>query len=138
MSLQTRHKSGPPTAAFHRRLAAESVPKVKPYQEALAAAIESGDLAAEAEALQDVGGIYEERGLPQRALTYYQLALESYLERNDREGERVARFNLAEVFKTLGQSKDAEEQLRQVVALDEAISSPDLDEDRRELAEIQA
>ncbi len=125
-------------AAFHRRLAAESVPEVQPYQEALAAAIESGDLAAEAEALQDVGGIYGERGLPQRALTYYQLALESYLERNDREGERVARFNLAEVFKTLGQSKDAEEQLCQVVALDEAISSPDLDEDRRELAEIQA
>ena len=125
-------------AAFHRRLAAESVPEVKPYQEALAAAIESGDLAAEAEALQDVGHIYEERDLPQRALPYYQLALESYQERNDRDGERVARFNLAEVFKTLGQLREAEEQLRRVVALDEALGSPDLDEDRQALAEIQA
>ena len=125
-------------AAFHRQLAAESVPEVKPYHEALAIAIESGDLAAEAEALQDVGGIYGERGLPQRAQTYYQLALESYSDLNDREGERVARFNLTEVFKALGQLKEAEEQLRQVVALDEAIGSPDLDEDRRALAEMQA
>lgn len=125
-------------AAFHRQLAAESVPEVKPFQEALADAIESGDLAAEAEALQDAGGIYTERGLPQRALTYYRLALDSYLEREDREGERVARYNLAEVFKALGQLKDAEEQLRHVVALDAAIGSSDLDEDQRELAELHA
>lgn len=124
-------------AAFQRQLAAESVPEVKPYHEALAAAIESGDLAAESEALQDVGGIYAERGLPKRAQTYYQLALDSYLERNDREGERVARFNLAEVLKASGQLKEAEEQLRKVVALDAAIGSPDLDDDRRELAEVQ-
>ena len=125
-------------AAFQRQLAKESVPEVKPYHEALAAAIQSGNPAAEAEALQDVGGIYGERGLPNRALIYYQLALESYLERQDREGERVARFNLAGVYKELRQLGDAEEQLRRVVALDEAAGSPDLDEDRRELAEVQA
>lgn len=124
-------------AAFHRQLAAESVPEVKPYHEALAAAIESGDLTAEAEALQDVGGIYGERGLPQRAQTYYQLALESYLDLNDREGERVARYNLAEVLKAQGQFKEAEDQMRLVVALDESTGSPDLDEDRRVLAELE-
>jgi tetratricopeptide (TPR) repeat protein len=124
-------------ASFHRALALRSVPEVRPYQEALAMAIESGDLAVEAEALQDLGGIYAERGVHAEALIYYTLAVACCVERKDREGERVARFNLAEVHKTMKDYAEAEEQLRQVVALDEAVDSPDLEADRGELREMQ-
>ena len=123
-------------AAFHRKLAAESVPAIKPYQEALAKTIEARDAEAEAEALQDLGNAYEERGLHDRAKTYYQLALTSYLERKDQEGERTARFNLAGVHQAAGEFKEAAEQLALVVALDEATDSPELEADRAALAEV--
>ncbi len=125
-------------AAFQLQVAKTSNPDMVSYHETLVKAYQSGNQAAVAEAMDELADAYEDRGEHQMALGYYEDAARLYVQTGDREGERVARFNLAEVFKTLGQLKDAEEQLRQVVALDEAIGSPDLDEDQRELAEIKA
>ncbi len=133
---QAAYRAG--RAAFERQEAKQSVPEVKPYREALAAAFESGDADAQAEALQELGGVYADRGLPQKALTCYREALTSYRDRNDQEGERVARFNIAMIHKALGELERAEEELLAVVSLDEATNSPDLASDRDELAQVQA
>ena len=56
----------------------------------------------------------------------------------DKGGESVTRYNVAMVFVYMHRLADAEEQLQQVVALDEAIQRPDLESDREMLARVRA
>jgi hypothetical protein len=70
-------------------------------------------------------------------LGYYEDAAKLYIQTGDPEGERVARFNIAVLQRTLGDLAAAEEQLCRVVALDEATNNPDLDNDSEELAHVQ-
>ncbi len=124
-------------AAFERQQAKKTLPEIRPYRAALAVAFESGDADAQAEALQDLGDAYSRLSLPQNALACYQEALASYRGRNDQEGERVARFNIAMIHKEIGDLQEAEEGLLAVVALDEACASPDLASDRGILSDVQ-
>jgi hypothetical protein len=55
----------------------------------------------------------------------------------DRWGESLTRYNMAMVCRDLDDLASAEEQLRQVVAFDEAIGHPDLASDSAALARIQ-
>ena len=73
-----------------------------------------------------------------RALEYHAQALPLRRQVGDRWGERITRFNLARVHAALGDLDEAEAQLGEVVALDEALGHPDLAADRAALARIQA
>ena len=69
---------------------------------------------------------------------YYEEALPLSRQVGDRFGESVTRFNIAMVFVDLGRLAEAEEQLEIVVQIDEAVRHPDLESDRRELAQVRA
>ena len=81
--------------------------------------------------------MYCDLGEKQQALEYYGQALPLSHQVGDRWQESITRYNMAMVFEALGDLAQAEEQLRQVVALDEAIGHPDLESDRAQLARIQ-
>jgi DNA-binding SARP family transcriptional activator/tetratricopeptide (TPR) repeat protein len=68
------------------------------YGHALQAARQSGDVAAEAAALNGMGGISFMKGHPREAAGHYEAALERYRQCGDREGE-------ARVFRNLGNSE---------------------------------
>ncbi len=135
---RTQTRQAATLAAFELAMVKESVPDMTSYHEVLVKACGSGDKSAQAEALDELAGAYEDRGESQRALGYYRDATEIYVEIGDREGERIARFNAAMLQKALGDLAGAEEQLRRLVVLDEARGGADLDSDRQELAAVQA
>ena len=124
-------------AVFQLRVAKTSNPDMVSYHETLVRAYQSDDRAAVAEAMDELAGAYEDCGENQMALGYYEDAARLYIQTGDPEGERVARFNIAALQRTLGDLAAVEEQLCRVVALDEATNSPDLDNDSEELAQVQ-
>ena len=73
-----------------------------------------------------------------KALKYYEQALPVYRQVGDRWGESITRHNLAMVYEALGDLQRAEDELRIVVALDEAIEHPDLASDRAALERVRA
>ncbi len=107
------------------------------YQQALPLRRQVGDRGGEAATLTNIGRVYSDLGNKQQALVYFEQALPLFRQVGDRWGENVARSNVAKVNEALGDLAGAEEQLRQVVAIDEAIGHPDLESDRAELARIQ-
>jgi tetratricopeptide (TPR) repeat protein/transcriptional regulator with XRE-family HTH domain len=65
------------------------------YHHALQAARRTGDLAAEAEALNGLGGIRNRQGKFREAADYFRAALERHRQRGDRLGEARLLYNLA-------------------------------------------
>jgi Tfp pilus assembly protein PilF len=49
----------------------------------------------------------------------------------------TTRYNLAMIYRAQGRLREAVEELKQVVALDEVVQSPDLESDRAVLAQVQ-
>lgn len=125
-------------AAAYRKSANESVPEIEPFYDALADVVERGDGAGEAEAWDDLAEAYGGRGLPARAANCYGTAAICYQDLEDQEGERVARYNRAQALQELEEWREAEAELVQVVALDEATDSPELETDRAELEAVRA
>ena len=108
------------------------------YAEALPLSRQVGDRSGEAATLNNIGLVYDALGEKEKALGYYEEALPLSRQVGDRFGESVTRFNIAMVFVDLGRLAEAEEQLEIVVQIDEAVRHPDLESDRRELAQVRA
>jgi tetratricopeptide (TPR) repeat protein len=88
--------------------------------------------------LSHIGSVYADTGEPARALEPYQRARSLYEAVGDRAGERTTRYNIAMVYRMQGHLEEAVDELRQVVALDAQVHSPDLAVDRALLAQVQA
>ena len=88
--------------------------------------------------LNNIGLVYSALGDKPKALDYYEQALPLRRQVGDRWGESVTRFNMAMVFAYMGDLARAEDELRQVVAIDETVGHPDLASDRAALAQVQA
>jgi len=56
----------------------------------------------------------------------------------ERAGESVTRYNMAMIYRDQGKLREAVEELRQVVALDEQVHSRDLESDSAVLAQVEA
>jgi hypothetical protein len=80
---------------------------------------------------------YHNTGQLEQALVYYQQSLPIRVEVGDRAGERVTRYNLAMIYWDQGKRREAMEELKQVVQLDELVQSPNLESDRAVLAQLQ-
>jgi hypothetical protein len=70
-------------------------------------------------------------------LGYYQQALPICVEVGYRAGERVTRHNLAMLYRAQGKLREAVEELKQVVELNELVQSPNLESDQAVLAQVQ-
>ncbi|MGI9180958.1 MAG: tetratricopeptide repeat protein, partial [Longimicrobiaceae bacterium] len=108
------------------------------YEQALPIREEVGDRAGLATTLSNLGLVYNSLGQRQKALEYYEQALPIQEEVGDRAGEAVTRFNIAIVYRQEGRLAEAVVQLRRVVELDELVQSPDLEQDRAILAQLEA
>jgi tetratricopeptide (TPR) repeat protein len=98
----------------------------------------TGNTAGEIIVLNNIGAIHEDLGDAQQALTYYNRALPLAMEAGDQLRESVTRFNIAMIHVNMGELDKAEEQMVKVVALDEALGHPDLEDDSRLLEQIRA
>lgn len=85
------------------------------YTHALQAARQSGDLAAEAAALNGLGGIGVARGRPQAAAEYYRAALERYQQCGDRAGQATVSLNLGNTEHGLHNLESAASYCRQSI-----------------------
>ena len=83
------------------------------YSHALPAARRSGDLAAEAEALNGLGAIAGGKGQFREAVGHYQAALERYRQRGDRAGEARVLHNLGNTEHELNDHRSAAGYYRQ-------------------------
>lgn len=107
------------------------------YEQALPLRREAGDTCGEAITLHNIGGIYETRGDAKGALAYFDQALPIFLAVGDPQREAVTRLHIAMAAAALGELARAEEEMKIVVAIDEAANHPDLPNDRAALAEIR-
>jgi DNA-binding SARP family transcriptional activator/tetratricopeptide (TPR) repeat protein len=89
------------------------------YSRALQAARQSGDIAAEAEALNGLGGIDMVRGHPQAAADNYRAALERYQLCGDRAGQARASLNLGGIEHQLHNLQSAASYCRQAITASE-------------------
>ena len=108
------------------------------YEEALPLQRQVGDKSGEATTLNNIGMVYDALGEKGKALAYFSEALPLRRQVGDIWGESVTRFNMGMVYADQGKLAEAEKQLKQVVAIDEAVGHPDLESDRAALARIQA
>jgi DNA-binding SARP family transcriptional activator/tetratricopeptide (TPR) repeat protein len=86
------------------------------YQHALQAARRSGDLAAEAAALNNLGGIGAVRGRPHDAAGNYRAALACYQRCGDRAGQAMASLGLGSTEHQLHNLRSAAEHCRHAIA----------------------
>ncbi|HEU0077797.1 MAG TPA: tetratricopeptide repeat protein, partial [Longimicrobiaceae bacterium] len=87
--------------------------------------------------LNSIGSVYDNLGQRDKALQYYELALPIRQEVGDRSGEAVTRFNIAMILRRQGELERSIAELRCVVALDELVQHPDLEQDRAVLAKVE-
>lgn len=85
------------------------------YTHALQAARQSGDLVAEAAALNGLGGIGVARGHPKAAAGYYRAALERYQQCGDRAGQATVSLNLGSTEHGLHNLESAASYCRQAI-----------------------
>jgi hypothetical protein len=107
-------------------------------QQALPLRREAADVRGEAITLHNIGGVYEGLHDPQGALHYFDQALPLFCTLEDRWRESVTRLHIAMAAAALGDLARAEEEMKIVVAIDEATGHPDLANDRAGLAEIRS
>ncbi len=108
------------------------------YERAFPIMQEVGDRSGEAVMLNNIGGVYDTLGQRENALQYYERTLPIQQEVGDRSGEAVTRFNIAMILRRQGELERSVAELRRVVALDEIVQHPDLEKDRKVLAEVEA
>lgn len=108
------------------------------FQQALPILQTVGDRRTEAVTLSNLGMILEHKGERGRALDLYRQALSIQQAVGDRGSEAVIRFHIASIHRKEGGLREAVAELRQVVELDAAVQHPDLESDRRLLAEVEA
>ena len=70
-------------------------------------------------------------------MVYYKQALVLRRQLGIRRGERNTCYNMAKIYRSLGDLAEAEQLLQRTVELDEAIGHPDLTRDRAMLEQVQ-
>jgi len=142
LSRQTLQLGATPTTLTYLaralRVLGDGHEALRLYREALHMYDEAGDRAGLATTLSNIGVVYNSLGQQTEALAYYAKALPIREEIGDRAGESVTRYNIAMLYRAQGQLQEAVHALRQVVALDEQVHSPDLEADRAMLAQVEA
>ena len=108
------------------------------YEQSLAIRQEIGDRAGEGTTLNNISQIYKARGDYAAALKYLEQSLVIRREIGDRAGEAVTSWNIGMIYKDQGDLAQAEQYMARTVELDEAIGHPDLESDRKILAELRA
>jgi tetratricopeptide (TPR) repeat protein len=108
------------------------------YQQALSISRQLGNRTGEAVTRLAIGKVYDTLGDKRKALDFYKQAVDTVHLLGDRWHESTGRFNIAKIYEELGDWAKAEEQLTIVVALDEAVSHPNLAGHRAALERIQA
>jgi tetratricopeptide (TPR) repeat protein len=112
-----RHATGLAATLFRYLISGSHLPEAHTiYRNALHAARLSGDLAAEAGALNGLGGIAVMKGQARDAAGHYQAALERYRRCGDRAGEARALHNLGITDKELHNYHAAVGYYRQAIA----------------------
>ncbi|WPD23643.1 MAG: tetratricopeptide repeat protein [Candidatus Electrothrix scaldis] len=99
---------------------------------------ETGGKAEEGTLLNNISQIYDARGEYDTALKYLEQSLVISKEIGDRAGEAVTSWNIGMIYKDQGDLSKAEQYMARTVEIDEAIGHPDLESDRKELAELRA
>jgi tetratricopeptide (TPR) repeat protein len=108
------------------------------FQRALPILQAVGDRHTEAITRSNLGLILESLGEVDRAMELYREALSIHQAVNNRGGEALTRFKLAVMYREAGRLEETVAELRQVVELETAVQHPDLEHDRRFLAEVEA
>jgi DNA-binding SARP family transcriptional activator/Flp pilus assembly protein TadD len=90
------------------------------HGQALRAARQVGDRAAEAAALRNLGVTYGQQGQPDEAITHYRGALELLKELDDPIGEARTRTNLGNILRACARYEEAAELHREALAVFEA------------------
>ncbi len=108
------------------------------YKKALPIYQQVGDLGGAAITLNNIGRLYAKLGNQQAAITFYNHAISIYQQINDRRGERMVHYHLAIAYKELGGRTEIINELRIVVELGEAIGHPNVEMNRKELAQVEA
>jgi DNA-binding SARP family transcriptional activator/tetratricopeptide (TPR) repeat protein len=114
------HATGMAATLFRYLISGSHLPEAQTvYSRSLQAARQSGDLAAEAEALNGLGGIGMIRGHPQAAAENYRAALERYQQCGDRAGQARATLNLGGIEHQLHNLRSAASYCRQAITASE-------------------
>ena len=90
---------------------------IEKYQEASALFRAVGDKKEEADALSNVGAIYESLGDKQKAIEFFEQALPLRREAGDRPGEAVTLNNFGVAYRSLGEMQKALEYYQQSLAV---------------------
>jgi tetratricopeptide (TPR) repeat protein/transcriptional regulator with XRE-family HTH domain len=111
-----RHATSLARALFRYLITRSDLPEADTvYAHALQAARQSGDLVAEAAALNGLGGIGVARGHPKAAAEYYRAALECYQQCGDRAGQAIVSLNLGSTEHGLHNLESAASYCRQAI-----------------------
>jgi len=108
------------------------------FEQALSILRAVADRRGEAVTVNNIAQAYESLGKAERALELYQQALPTLHEVGDRFSEATTRFNIAMLYRTNNRLENAVAELRQVIDLEAAMQHPDLERDRRVLAQVEA
>jgi DNA-binding SARP family transcriptional activator/tetratricopeptide (TPR) repeat protein len=112
-----RHATDLAARLFPYLIAGSHLPEAQTiYAHALEAARDSGDPAAEAEALNGLGGIVLRKGHFRDAVGHYQNALKRYRQCGDRVGEGRVLYNLGLIERQLNEHQTSADHFRQSVA----------------------
>ena len=108
------------------------------FEQSLAIDRELGDKAHEGTTLNNISQIYKARGDYGTALKYLEQSLRIQQEIGDRRGEAETSWNIGMLYKKQGDLRKAESYMSRTVQLAEEIGHPDLESDRKALAELRA
>ncbi|MBI5666363.1 MAG: tetratricopeptide repeat protein, partial [Chloroflexi bacterium] len=107
------------------------------YEQALPLYRAVGDRGGEATTLNNIGKVWADLGEKRKALAYYEQALPLYRAVGDRGGEAATCFNIGMIYRDFGDLDRAIQYLERCVELDEQVEHPDLESDRRVLAQLK-
>lgn len=107
-------------------------------QQALAIFRQIGDHRHEGIHLGNLGGAYRDLGQIEKAIDYYQQALTISREIGDRRTEMTQLGNLGLAYRDLGQVEQAKQSLQETLAILKEIKSPNTEEIRKWLDELEA
>lgn len=106
------------------------------YEQALAIARDIGDRRNEGRWLGGLGNVYSDLEEVKRAIEYYEQAIVIAREIGYRLGEAIPLHNMGALYKDQGNTSLARQYLEQALAIFETIKSPNAEESRKLLAEL--
>ncbi len=107
------------------------------YEQALKIHRKVGDRRQEGNQMDSLGSIYSNLGQFEKAIEYYEQALKIHRKVGDRRGEGVHLHNLGNLYKNLSQTNKASQYLQNSLDIFEEIKSPNAEESRKLLEELE-